>query len=209
MLLTDGEPLRAEEGELFRVETEQSLLLIEPIAPLAELEAEADARDLQSVEEFTSASRRAERLAWRSALRRVAPDAEVEYEPSGAPLLKNSLYEHISVSHSRTSVAVALSHARCAVDIESLDRNFEKIARRYTTPAERALCAEAWWLAAAWCAKECAYKIVGRESVDFLHDIMLCAVDTSARTIACCAAGEEYEFRYAFVGEREIVVYCL
>ena len=209
VLLTDGEPLCAEEGELFRVETEQSLLLIEPIAPLAELEAEADVRDLQAVESFTSASRRAERLAWRRALRQIAPDAEVEYEPSGAPLLKNSPYEHISVSHSRTSVAVALSHARCAVDIESLDRNFEKIAQRYIAPAERALCAEAWWLAAAWCAKECAYKIVGREGVDFLHDIMLCAVDTSARTIACCAAGEEYVLRYAFVGEREIVVYFL
>ena len=209
VLLTDGEPLRAEEGELFRVETEQSLLLIEPIAPLAELEAEADVRDLQSVEEFTSASRRAERLAWRRVLRRVAPDAVVEYEPSGAPLLKNSPFAHISVSHSRTSVAVALSHSRCGVDIESLDRNFEKIARRYTTPEERALCAEEWWLAAAWCAKECAYKIMGREGVDFLCDVTLCAVDTSARTIACCATGEEYVLRYAFVGEREIVAYCL
>ena len=193
----------------FVISTPQATLVVEPIAPLSELEREADERDLQSIEAFTSPSRRAERLAWRRVLRRLSPDAEVEYEPSGAPLLKNSPYEHISVSHSRTSVAVALSHARCAVDIESLDRNFEKIARRYTTPAERALCAEAWWLAAAWCAKECAYKIVGREGVDFLHDIMLCAVDTSARTIACCAAGEEYEFRYAFVGEREIVVYCL
>ena len=84
----------------------QPLLLIEPIAPLAVLEAEADSRDLQAVEGFTSASRRAERLAWRRALRRVAPDAVVEYEPSGAPLLKNSPYAHLSVSHSHTSVAV-------------------------------------------------------------------------------------------------------
>lgn len=208
MLLTQGRETM-QEGQALCDATEP-LLLIESIAPLAELEAEADARDLQAVESFTSASRRAERLAWRRALRRVAPDAEVEYEPSGAPLLKNSPYEHISVSHSRTSVAVVLSHARCAVDIESLDRNFEKIARRYTTPTERALCAEAWWLAAAWCAKECAYKIMGRKGVDFLCDVTLCAVDTSARTIACrVATGEEYELHYAFVGEQEIVVYCL
>ena len=187
----------------------QPLLIIEPIASLAELEAEADSRDLQAIEGFTSAGRRAERLAWRRVLRRVAPDAVVEYEPSGAPLLKNSPFAHISVSHSRTSVAVALSHSRCGVDIESLDRNFEKIARRYTTPEERALSAEGWWLAAAWCAKECAYKIVGREGVDFLHDITLCAVDISARTIACRADGKEYTLRYDFVGDEEIVVFCL
>lgn len=209
VLLTDGEPLLAEGGELLRVEAEQSLLLVEPIAPLAELEAKADVRDLQAVDGFTSVGRRAERLAWRRVLRRVAPDAEVEYEPSGAPLLKNSPFTHISVSHSRTSVAVALSHSRCGVDIESLDRNFERVARRYITSTERALCAEAWWLAAAWCAKECAYKVVRRERIDFLHDITLCAVDTSAQTIVCRASGEEYEFRYAFMDEQEIVVYCL
>ena len=187
----------------------QPLLLIEPIAPLAVLEAEADSRDLQAVEGFTSASRRAERLAWRRALRRVAPDAVVEYEPSGAPLLKNSPYAHLSVSHSHTSVAVVLSHRRCAVDIESLDRNFERIAQRYTTPTERALCTEEWWLAAAWCAKECAYKFMGREGVDFLRDITLCAVDSSAQTIACSAYGESLELRYDFVGECEMVVYRL
>ena len=72
----------------------QPLLIIEPIASLAELEAEADSRDLQAIEGFTSAGRRAERLSWRRVLRRVAPDAVVEYESSGAPLLKNSPFAH-------------------------------------------------------------------------------------------------------------------
>ncbi len=191
-------------------EEQGALLIIEPIAPLAELECDADPRDLLCVEGFTSASRRAERLAWRKVLRSISPDAEVGYEPSGAPLLKNSQFTHISVSHSRTSVAVALSRSRCGVDIESLERNFERVAQRYITPSERALCAEPWWLAAVWCAKECAYKMMGREGVDFLRDITLCAVDTEACTISCSTSdGEEYSLCYALRDGREVVVYCL
>ena len=209
MLLTDGEPLRAEEGELFRVETEQSLLLIEPIAPLAELEAEADVRDLQSVEEFTSASRRAERLAWRSALRRVAPDAEVEYEPSGAPRLKNSPYTYISVSHCRDSVAVVLSSNVCGVDVERVDRDFARVAERYMTAAERALCTEEWWAAAVWCAKECLYKMAGRVGTDFKRDIVVESVDTSTSQILCRAYGEPITLHYAMPDEKHLLAYSL
>ncbi|MBR0332686.1 MAG: hypothetical protein IIX20_04150, partial [Alistipes sp.] len=58
------------------ISTPQATLVVEPIAPLSELEREADERDLQSIEAFTSPSRRAERLAWRRVLRRLSPDAE-------------------------------------------------------------------------------------------------------------------------------------
>ena len=194
----------------FTISAAGALLLVEPIAPLAELEATADERDLLTVEGFTSASRRAERLAWRRVLRRISPDAEVTYEESGAPLLKNSPFAHISVSHCRDCVAVVLSCHRCCVDVELRERNFERVAERYISQAERALCKEAWWLAAVWCAKECLYKLGGREGVNFRHDIIVKGVNTEAQQILCRGVdGADVTLNYALPDENHIVVYAL
>ena len=191
------------------ISTPQATLVVEPIAPLSELEREADERDLQSIEAFTSPSRRAERLAWRRVLRRLSPDAEVEYEPSGAPRLKNSPYTYISISHCRDVVAVVLSNARCGVDVERVDRDFARVAERYMTAAESALCSEEWWAAAVWCAKECLYKMAGREGADFKRDIVVESVDTSTSQILCRAYGEPMTLHYAMPDEKHLLAYSL
>ena len=191
------------------ISTPQATLVVEPIAPLSELEREADERDLQSIEAFTSPSRRAERLAWRRVLRRLSPDAEVEYEPSGAPRLKNSPYTYISISHCRDVVAVALSNARCGVDVERVDRDFARVAERYMTAAESALCSEEWWAAAVWCAKECLYKMAGREGADFKRDIVVESVDASTSQILCRAYGEPITLCYAMPDEKHLLAYSL
>ena len=197
-------------SSLLEISGQRAILVVEPILPLAELEATADERDLRSTEGFTSASRRAERLAWRRVLRRISPDAEVEYNASGAPLLKNSPYTHISVSHCRDVVAVALSCAPCGVDVELRERNFERVAERYISQAERALCAEAWWLAAVWCAKECLYKMGGREGVDFRRDIIIEGVNAESQQILCRGVdGAAVTLKYALPDETHIVVYAL
>ena len=191
------------------ISTPQATLVVEPILPLSELEREADERDLQSIEAFTSPSRRAERLAWRRVLRRLSPDAEVEYEPSGAPRLKNSPYTYISVSHCRDVVAVVLSCNVCGVDVERVDRDFARVAERYMTAKERALCSEEWWAAAVWCAKECLYKMAGREGADFKRDIVVESVDTSTSQILCRAYGEPMVLRYAMPDEKHLLAYSL
>ena len=197
-------------SSLLEISGQRAILVVEPILPLAELEATADERDLRSTEGFTSASRRAERLAWRRVLRRISPDAEVEYNASGAPLLKNSPYTHISVSHCHDCVAVALSCEMCGVDVELRERNFERVAERYISQAERALCSEAWWLAAVWSAKECLYKMGGREGVDFRHDIIVKGVNTEALQILCRGVdGADVTLNYALLDENHIVVYAL
>ena len=193
----------------FVISTPQATLVVEPIAPLSELEREADERDLQSIEAFTSPSRRAERLAWRRVLRRLSPDAEVEYEPSGAPRLKNSPYTYTSVSHCRDVVAVVLSCAKCGVDVERVDRDFARVAERYMTAAERALCSAEWWAAAVWCAKECLYKMAGREGADFKRDIVVESVDTSTSQILCRAYGEPITLHYAMPDEKHLLAYSL
>lgn len=153
------------------------VLLVAPIEDLTELERRADERDLRSVADFVSSSRRAERLAWRELLREVEPDASVEYDASGRPQLRNSRYSHISVSHCRDRVAVMLSDAPCGVDIELCSRNFSRISERYIHPDEERLCTEEWGQVALWCAKECLYKLAATEGLSLRDDLRIISLD--------------------------------
>ena len=150
------------------------------VAPIPDgelLERGATEEELQSVEGISSQSRRAERLAWRLLLRSVLPTAQVEYLSSGKPEIKNSQYNHISVSHCRDFVAVALSSKPCGVDIERYDRNFERVKSRYMSDEEVMLSAHNDWSAVVWCAKEAMYKMAGREGVDFKRDMQIISAE--------------------------------
>ena len=173
----------------------QSVVLIGHIAPLTVLEAEANEEELRSVEGISSHSRRAERLAWRILLRKMAEKGAekdtilIKYTPQGAPVLargiviEDSHYTHISVSHCRDKVAVMLSLRPCGIDIEQLARDFGRVSTRYITPDERALCQYEEFEAIAWCAKEALYKLAQIEGLDFRRDIIIEAIDLAAGTI--------------------------
>ena len=150
------------------------------VAPIPDgelLERGATEEELQSVESISSQSRRAERLAWRLLLRSVLPTAQVEYLSSGKPEIKNSQYNHISVSHCRDFVAVAIATKPCGIDVERYDRNFERVRSRYMTAEEQSLSADEHWAAVVWCAKEAMYKMAGREGVDFKRDMQIISAE--------------------------------
>lgn len=185
-------------------------VLVARMPQLEELEALATAEELQSVASFCSCSRRRERLAWRALLREsLGEQVEVRYQESGAPIILNSPYKYISVSHSRTHVAIALSHTPCGVDIESLDRDFSKVASRYLRDEERTLCHEEWWSAAVWCAKETLYKVAQPEGVDLLSGLRIESLDSEASVIeARVMQGEPIRLGLKFV-EDQMLVYTL
>ena len=147
--------------------------MLAPMGDEQALEQQASAEDMLSVEGFTSESRRRERLSWRALLRAEEPAARVEYLPSGKPVLKNSHYKHISVSHCADMVAVMLSDVPCGVDIERCDRNFARVQSRYMSNREQSLSGGESLAGIVWCAKEALYKMAGREGVDFLCDITI------------------------------------
>ena len=116
-----------------------SRIFIEPLRPLDELLRTATDEDLRATASLSAASRRREALAWRRVVRdNIGADVGIGYDEWGAPVLKNSAW-HIGVSHSRNSVAVIVSEADCAIDIESRTRNFERVSSRYLSPQEAAL----------------------------------------------------------------------
>ena len=219
---------------------DEALLIVAPVGDIAELEREATEEELLFIEGITSPHRRAERLSWRRALReginegpskgpsRVAGEGPlrsvvgegpsesasgavvIEYDPQGAPIIKNSQYKHISVSHCRDRVAVLLSARECGVDIECRDRRFSAIAERYLS-AEEYLVAERERIdrqtlcAIAWSAKEAVYKLLRREGVDLRRDMRIEAISTEQQSIVVEACGERVDLRYILDCDHQIV----
>lgn len=199
---------------------DEALLIVAPVGDIAELEREATEEELLSLEGITSPHRRAERLSWRRALREgitggplrsaVGEGIIIEYDPQGAPIIKNSQYKHISVSHCRDRVAVLLSARECGVDIECRDRRFSAIAERYLSAdeylvAERERIDRQTMLAIAWSAKEAVYKLLRREGVDLRRDMRIETISTEQQSIVVEAYGERVDLRYILDCDHQIV----
>ena len=152
-------------------------LFIEPPLAEEELLKLVGEAERSYVADFSSERRRREALMWRYIIHReLGADAQIAYNENGAPRVLNRK-EQISVSHSADFVAVIISNQRCAIDIERLDRNFERVATRYMRPDEENLSSDERLRAVVWCAKEALYKYAGERGLDLLHDIKLLAVD--------------------------------
>ncbi len=152
--------------------------------------------------------RRREWLSWRALVRRTlrSDSLTFSYNAIGAPLIQGSSLM-LSVSHCEGTIAVALSETPCAVDVETLDRNFGRVAPRCMTPAERALSADPHWPALVWCAKECLCKFAGRRGLDSLADLRIEAVDFAARTLSARVLGADpaVTLRFLFIAGRVVV----
>lgn len=188
-----------------------ALLLIAPVGELEVLERGATEQELLSLKGITSPRRWAERLSWRRALRKgIGEGIIIEYDQQGAPVIKNSQYKHISVSHCRDCVAVLLSARECGVDIECRDRRFSAIAERYLTEEEYLVTSKAnfdrqTFLALAWSAKEALYKMLRREGVDLCRDLRIVAISPKQQSIVAEAYGEPVELRYILDCGHQIV----
>ena len=200
-----------------------ALLLVAPVGDIEELERGATEQELLSIKGISSPRRQAERLSWRRALRKgvgEGPDkgpsevpsgaVVIEYDQQGAPVIKNSQYKHISVSHCRDRVAVLLTMSPCGVDIECRDRRFSAIAERYLTEEEHLVASKAnfdrlTFLALVWSAKEALYKMLHREGVDLCRDLRIVAISPKQQSIVAEAYGEPVELRYILDCGHQIV----
>lgn len=168
--------------------------------------------ELASAEAFPPA-RQSEWLSWRAIVRRELCRASggspgeisIGYDGFGAPAVEGRAV-HAAVSHCRGSVAVCLSDAPCAVDVESLDRNFNRVVSRYMTPAEQALSDDPRWPAIVWSAKETLYKYARRRELDWLSDLRVGQADFPAGSlVGQIAGGPPLLLRFLFLAGRVIV----
>ncbi|MFI3248295.1 MAG: 4'-phosphopantetheinyl transferase superfamily protein [Rikenellaceae bacterium] len=163
--------------------------------------------DIIYIESLKSKKRQAEVASWRSLLRSFFEiTSDILYHPSGAPYISNS-NQYISVSHSSTSVAVMLSDAPCAIDIESTSRDFARVASRYVTADEAALLQnKPLLLPVLWSAKEVLYKLSPLDGLNLLEDLHILSIDNCLIRGSVNGCDGEIKMQY-FVEDEDIVVH--
>ena len=108
----------------------------------------------------------------------------ISYNEQGAPLLPDYEGLHISISHTKGYVAIALSEtAVVGIDVEQIERldtsnqfndketvpRVEKVRSRFMRNDEYAETIVGMLL--HWSAKETVFKVLGREGVDFQDEM--------------------------------------
>ncbi len=128
---------------------------------------------------FSSDLRKIEWLQVRALLNEIFKQkVEIAYKSNGQPYLRNHPELEISISHSRTTVAVAISQEfQIGIDVELIHPRLLKIADRFLNPAEfvymnnlTTAIEQIQFLTIVWSAKEALYKIVGTD-VDYKKDV--------------------------------------
>ena len=125
-----------------------------------------------TVADITSPKRVMERLAARALFRTAYPAhyCTVAYDGGGRPFLPGSGM-HVSFSHTRGHVAMALAPCAVGVDIEQHGGKALRIASRFLNDGELARVnvspSPEVAAVAMWSAKETAYKIIGQGVYDF------------------------------------------
>ena len=147
---------------------------------------------------------RLQKLACRAALAELLGDNEIgiTYTDSGQPKLKDY---YISFSHTKTSVAVALSKTPVGIDIEELTPRILPLYPRFMSEREIATCdvhhlKDLYYY---WCAKEAMYKWYAKGNLDFIADLF---VDKNEKKGIIC---EKHEVQLVdFYIDNQIIVIC-
>ncbi len=130
------------------------------------------AEDRQVYSHFVSEKRKKEWLVVRLLLRDyLGRLPQIKYDSHGRPFLKD-FDGYLSISHSHDYAVVCLDRLPCAVDIDSLSRDYHKLAGRYLSADEQAgFGRDNQKLALAWMGKEAMFKLMGRENVIFAQQL--------------------------------------
>ncbi len=139
------------------------------------LKAYIDGDSFPVLTSLKDGKRRLEWLATRCCLKVLGINDSIMYMPNRRPFLSKGEH-HISITHSYPYVAVLQSvKFQVGVDIESLGREFSRIADKYLTLGERG------WIdlednrsmAIVWSAKEALYKLPGMEGLNSFVDMTI------------------------------------
>lgn len=161
-------------------------LVVSRLLPDEELRSKVTPEEWQHAERMGTPRRRSEWLTWRSVVRDVlGRHVGIGYNTLGAPQV-DTPHIYISVSHCREGVAVMFAERRCAVDMESAERNFARVAPRYLSGEEARLGHGAHWAAVMWSAKETLYKYAEEEGADFLDDLRVVSHDPQRHRLTGC-----------------------
>lgn len=145
-----------------------------------------DAESISSEAETCFASEK-RRLEWTSVrvllYTMLERQVQISYNEQGAPLLPEYEGLHISISHTGSYVAIALSDKnKVGIDIEQVEHleagkesRVERVKSRIMADDEQADTVIGLLL--HWSAKESVFKVVGKEVADFQNDMHILPFD--------------------------------
>lgn len=142
---------------------------------------DAESVQTEAEEQFRSEGRILEWTAVRVLLcTMLGRQVHIEYDEKGAPHLADYEGLHISISHTKGYVAIALSEGHCVgIDVEQIERNpttrIERVRSRFMRDDEMAETIVGLLL--HWSAKETAYKAIGREGMNFKEELRISPFD--------------------------------
>jgi len=147
---------------------------------------------------------RLQKLACRAVLAELLKNNEIgiTYSETTQPQLKDY---HISFSHTKNSVAVALSKTPVGIDIEELTPRILPLYPRFMGEQEIAGCdvnnlKDLYYY---WCAKEAMYKWYAKGNLDFIADLY---VDKNEKKGIICGI---YEVQLVdFYIENQTIMVC-
>jgi len=147
-------------------------LLTEPAIDLSQ-QLKKMAPATLALPEFTSASRQQQWLAARvlvyTLLQKITPEPFLLCTDSlGKPFLENSHF-YLSISHTRTHVAVILSDRfEVGIDIETINPKVLRVKEKFMSTSELTAAGDSLLkILIYWCTKETLYKLYGRKKLLF------------------------------------------
>lgn len=130
---------------------------------------------VENIHSIKSESRALEILSARLLIKELAgEEKEVYYNPSGKPYLTDKSF-HISVSHTKKFVAVAINRERpIGLDIEQISEKIRRVQSRVIGKGEYIdENNELIHLLLHWSAKEAMFKFLDADSIDFREHLFV------------------------------------
>ncbi len=166
-------------------------------------------------QKFTYEKRKVEWLAIRTLLKQmIGSGFEITYTLEGKPILAHPVYHHISISHSHDFAAVYIHQQQSVgVDIESINRNYTSVKKRYLSETEMEQVNENQLLQCIyWCAKEALFKLVEDDGVDFRKQIQIIPFNSKQETFSARFVSgnmqKTYQLQYMIFNEHCMVWVC-
>lgn len=169
---------------------------------------------IQNIYTVKSESRILEILAARVLIKELTgEEKEVYYNASGKPFLSDESY-HISVSHTKGYVAVAINREKLVgLDIEQVSEKIRRVQSRVIAENEYIdVENELIHLLLHWSAKEAMFKFIDVEGVDFLKHLFVDRFEPKDRGMFCSSetrTEDKHRFRAFYQVEKDFVLVCL
>jgi phosphopantetheinyl transferase len=155
--------------------------------------------------------RQKEWLAVKMMLRQIGcDDFKVYYNEKGQPQIKHHFYKNISISHSHEIAGIFLHPNKpVGLDIESLNRNFVQVQKKYLTAKEIELANQVEnGNCLFWGAKEAVYKAAGIPGLHFATQIMLNFNSTNQLTATLITGTKAKTFHLNYFEQmKHLIVY--